>query len=255
VKDKKDLSPDALDCQIRRVILKTHSSYQKKNVCPQKASLDSSLAENQLVIGVKFPSTKFKRILSYLVLYHYYPQDELISCYFQLDLFDFIKGSPEYWFVVLLENQDLFLKYLIEQEVLTEQQFFAGIVNVKNLEETLDSIVFQFEERLKRPRRLVRRKGYRDKGSLGNPSFKGVKDEIEEDSLLNYYQWYLEEKEILKSDHCALFREFLSEGRVLTDDQMIEFKLKKGEVKEHERSREPWEVTYIKERSSQKIRS
>lgn len=255
MKDKKDLSPSALDLQIRKVVLKTNSSLLEKKHCPQKASHDSGLAEKQsLVLGVKFPSSKFKKILSYLVLYHYYPQDEMVWSYLYLDLLDFIKESPVYWFVVLLENQDLFLEYLVKQEVITEQQFFSGIVNVKNLEETLDSIVFRFEERLKKPRRLVRRKGYRDKGSLGSLSSVARRKELSDDYYLQWYQWYLEEKEILKSDHVSLFREYLSEGRVLTDDQMIEFKLKKGS-NDNERKEEPRELTYIKERAPQEFRS
>jgi hypothetical protein len=178
----------------------------------------------------------------------------MVWSYLYLDLLDFIKESPVYWFVVLLENQDLFLEYLVKQEVITEQQFFSGIVNVKNLEETLDSIVFRFEERLKKPRRLVRRKGYRDKGSLGSLSSVARRKELSDDYYLQWYQWYLEEKEILKSDHVSLFREYLSEGRVLTDDQMIEFKLKKGS-NDNERKEEPRELTYIKERAPQEFRS
>jgi len=224
MKDR-DLTTAELDVGIRRVVLKTVSQQEKEN-CLQKSCLDSDLAlEHKLPIGLQFNSRKFKILIAFLVLYHYYPIDRTVFCYYHLDLLDLIESTESFWLSVLLKDKELFLKYLVEQRVMTEQQFYSGIVNVKNLRKSIEFIKFRFEEKLKHPRRVVRRKGYRDKGSLGSVSSSALKAELKNDYYLTLYQFQLEEREFLRSEMSTALREYLSEGRVLTDEQKIEFKL------------------------------
>lgn len=242
-----------LDVKIR----KTFSSLFKKleeEKNPQKASLVSDLASmKELPVGVYFLSSKFKMLISYLLILYYYPLDESLYCYLYLDLEDLLKeNSSAFWLTVLLENKEIFLKYLSVQETMTEQQFFSGICNIRNLTEAINQIKLRFEEKFHKPKRLIRRKGYRDKGSLGSVSSTVLKQEMKNDFYLTLQQYLFEEKEILRSETCTLLREHLLEGRVLTDELLIDFKIKKGKSNERTNQNSTTE-NYIKRRSREEI--
>lgn len=239
-----------LDVKIRKIISSSFKAVEEEKYL-QKASLASDLASlDELPVGVNFQSKKYKKLLSYLIVYYYFPLERSVFCYMHLDLEDLLSKTESYWLTVLLEDQALFLKYLELQETMTEQQFFSGICNKKNILETLALCHLRFEEKLRRPKKLVRRKGYRDKGSLGTISNSVLKKEMKNDFYLTIIQLQKEEREILKSESCTLLREYLSEGRVLTDESLVEFKLKKGN-KENERNRSTAEEDYCKQRSNE----
>lgn len=218
------ISSIELDTRIRKVVLKTSKKF-RENHLSQKGCLDSSLAlESNLPVGLRFSSRKFKFLLGYLVIYHYFPAEKAILCYYHLDLLDHLESSESYWLSVLM-NKKLFLKYLEEQKTITVQQFFAGICNDKTLITLIENIKLSFEEKMKTPRRIVRRKGYRDKGSLGREDSRILKEEINEDFYLTMYQYELEEKKLIRSAESLLLKEHLSEGRVLTDELLVKFHL------------------------------
>jgi len=238
-----------LDVKIRKIIL-TSSLKSEEEKYLQKASLRSDLAElRELPVGVSFQSRKYKKLISYLIVFYYYPIEETVYCYMYLDLLDLLNKTESYWLTVLLENKELFLKYLEKQETMTEQQFFSGICNTKNILETLAQVQLRFEEKLHKPKRLVRRKGYRDKGSLGTVSSSVLKKEIKNDFYLTLAQFRKEEREILRSENCSLLRDYLLEGRVLTDESLVEFKLKKGN--KNETNRDTAVEDYCKQRANE----
>jgi hypothetical protein len=171
-----------------------------------------------------------------------------------LDLEDLFGKTEAYWLTVLLDR-DLFLKYLVAQETMTEQQFFSGICTNSSMLETISLISLRFEEKLRRPKRIVRRKGYRDKGSLGSVTSAALKKGIAEDYYLTQVQLQLEQKQKKKQEVCILLRDYLSEGRVLTDQLLFEFKLKKGVNPDEESNRNSPEEDYVKRRSFEELNS
>lgn len=222
-----NISSDELDWKIRRIILSTRRIADEENL-HQKGCPDSILAsDDRIPIGVSFPSRKWKKFLSYLVIYHYYELSESVFCYLHLDLLELLEHSESHWLIVLIEDKERFLKYLLAQETMTEQQWFSGICNKRNLLETLEHIRLRFEEKLRRPRRVVRRKGYRDKGSLGDSSTRAIRQEIQSEFALTLAQFEREEKEKLKQIESRLLVSYLDEGRVLTDELLVKFKLRK----------------------------
>lgn len=245
-----EITSTELDTRIRKNILKLLKSDEGIN-SHQKGCLDSDLAEkSKLPIGLKLPSRRFKRLLGYLALYHFYPTEPSILCYFHLDLLEHLSKSESYWLSVLLEDKELYLKWLVEQRTITSQQFFAGICSVQELRSLRDEIEYIFEEKLKRPRRIVRRKGYRDKGSLADPDTRILRQELREDFYLTLYQYELEEKQLIQSENAILLRSFLAEGRVLTDELKVEFRLlpRKG-VNNEQREGKTSAAYYCKQRS------
>lgn len=227
------ISSIEIGIKIQKTVLKL-SSRTLRQKTDKSSSHSSDLAS--IPIGVRFLSKRYKKLLGYLLLYHYYPLEETIACYIYLDLYDFIEENSEsFWLIALMDNRETFLRYLEVQETMTEQQFFAGICNETFLEECLNSIVYRFEEKLRKPKRVIRRKGYRDKGTLPSFDERVRKEETSNDFFLKLYQLELEEKCNIQSSEISLLRSHLKEGRVLTDEYMIKFKLKKGVKNETER--------------------
>jgi hypothetical protein len=246
------ISAVGLDAKIVK-IFRDLSSELLEQQNRQKFCLDSDLASfKELPIGLEFREFKWKRMISYLLLLHYYPLESSVSVYMTLDLHELFGKTSTFWLSVLTDK-DLFLKYLELQETLTEQQFFSGICNKKYLKETLALIQFKFAERLNKPKRIIRRKGYRDKGTLGSDSSRALKRSISEDFYLTLAQYHSEMRELEKHNKCTLLEDFLKKGRVLTDEQKIEFRLKKGVNLNENSTRESSVEDYCKRRANEDL--
>jgi hypothetical protein len=85
---------------------------------------------------------------------------------------------------------------------------------------------------------------------LGPEDLRKLQEEYEIDYYLNWYQHYLEEKSEIRKLETLLFREFLDKGRVLTDEQLIKFHIKKGEF---QYERKPAEKAYLESRTPQEF--
>lgn len=214
-----------IDLRISKVALSTSKLLSSRN-STQKASPYNNPPLLETPVGEKFTSQKYIDLLGYLVLYHYLPVDEKHLVYLHLDLEEhFRRNSESFWLQVLMD-QELFLKWLQEQRTMTLEVFFSRIVNTQNLIRLADSIIVQFEETLKHPRRVIRRRGYKDKGSLPNSSTRAIREEEQKDIWLLLDQLQHEEKLRIRSEECQLLIDFLTKGEELSDDYMIKFRLK-----------------------------
>jgi hypothetical protein len=181
-----------------------------------------------MVVGVNFGRNKYRILLTYVVLFHYYKMDESVRCYFYLDLVDHLEDNPNsFWLIVLLEDKEYFLKWLEVQETMTRNDFFSSVCNEKNLIEVLSYVTLRFEERLRRPRKLVRRKGYRDKGTLPDSSATAIRQEIQRDAYLTQLQYIIEEKRDIRKQEISLFRDFLTKGKPLEPEHLALFRIRK----------------------------
>jgi hypothetical protein len=242
-----------LEVKIKKKVFKSLSKETGGEDILQESCLCRSLAKNRLPVGLKFSSRKFRYLLAYLIIFFYFPLEESIFCYMYLDLQDFIRCSQAYWLCALTSNKDIFIKYLVVQKTMSEQQFFSGICNEQFLRQVLKSISLRFEERLRNPRRVIRRKGYKDKGSLGTLSSTALNKGVKEDSYLTMLQFLKEGNDELKSDKIQLLGEYLQGTRDLTDELLIEFRIIPG-GKENEQTDRYSEIkNYIERRSNQKI--
>jgi hypothetical protein len=209
----------------------------------QKASPYNTrkVESNRSVVGEHFQRQSFYFLLGYIVLLHFYPTDEKHFCYLYLDLQDHIlKNHDSFWLSVLLENKDIFLLWLEEQKTITEDAFFGNIVNQDRLIDIMNSITIVFEERLRRPKRVIRHRGYRDKGSLPKDSQGVIREEESKDIFLSILQYQIEEKSELRRLECELLRKHYLEERKLSDEQLIKFKiLKRKDIKKNERKVSP----------------
>lgn len=249
-----EISTLELDTRIRKIILST-SKKSRSTLDLHRSCRGSSLASDELPTGLSFSIRRLKPLIGYLILYHYYPFEASVYCYYHLDLQDHLEGSESYWLSVLIEDKELFLKWLAKQKIVTVQQFFAGIVNEENLLYLLETIKFSFEEKLKSPKRVIRRKGYRDKGSRGPDDSRALNEELRDDFYLTLYQFEQEEKIRVRHQESLLLKEHLNEGRVLTDELMLRFRLievKKG-VQNEQSNNDSQIEDYVKRRSCEDL--
>lgn len=233
------ISATEIEIEIRKTV---HALFlknlPKKDQGTQDASLDNTQkVEPPLEIGKSFKSQKFIFLLRYLIIFHFYPIDEKHYCYFYIDLQDHIKENfDSFWLSVLLEDKNLFLKWLEEQKTITVQAFFGNICSVNKLEEAMETIISVFEEKFRRPRRVVRHRGYRDKGSLPKGSLGVIRSECSKDIFLTILQYQIEEKREILSLESKLLKEHLLEGRNLSDEQLVKFRFfKRKDIKKHEK--------------------
>lgn len=222
------MSFEELRVRTRKVLLSLSRKKAQEDHPRQKHPSLQSLADvDNLPIGVKFDSKRWKRILSFILIFHCYPLDPGVYTYMRIDLEELIERSQSHWLVALLQSEERFFKFLQVQTYYSEQAWFSGICSVKYLEESLDLISFIFEEKLKRPRRVVRRKGYKDKGSLGDSSTRAILQEWHKDFISTELQYQIELHRQLLKEETVLFALHLDEGRVLTDELMLKFHLRR----------------------------
>jgi hypothetical protein len=217
-----------LDSQIYSVIEELQLSLEKEKLRPQKASPYISDPSDRVPVGEKFLSRKYKDLIGYLVLIHYLPVDEKHFYYLLLDFQEHCEKLSEFhWFSLFIEKE-LFLQWLIKQQTLSSNAFFGSIVNVDNLRHLMGQIVVRFEETFQRPKRTIRRRGYKDKGSLPNESLKARREEAQNDCWLTEEQLQIEEKRKHRHLEESLLKEFLNEGRTLDDTLLMKFRILKA---------------------------
>lgn len=227
-------SPADLDSRIYSIFREFQTSFIRKKKGPQNASLCKPDPLKGNLENVHFLSQKYKDILGYLIICHYV-DDEVLAIYMKLDLHEFLIKNPEfYWTSVLVESRKLFLKWLIDQQTLSANAFFGNICCQIHLETCWNQIVLRFEKRIV-PKRVIRRRGYKDKGTLANSSSLIRKQEAQRDEWLRETQLELERKRELRQQESALFRNYLEGIGILTDEQLLKFRIRKGDL-ENERT-------------------
>lgn len=197
-----------------------------KKKSPQRTSPYTPDPPNETVVGEKFLSKKYKDLIGYLILLHYFEVDEKHYWYLMLDLQEHVETTGEFhWISVLSENKNFFLQWLESQQTISCNAFFGSICKEEVLYDLMNQIVIQFEETFHRPRRLVRRRGYKDKGFLASPSSRIIRSEVKHDAVLIDLQFQIETKRENRQVEKNLFREYLRGDRTLTDEQLLRFRI------------------------------
>jgi len=225
------ISSTEIEIEIRRRLCSLSSVVARGESRPQKSSPYNTQNDNdRLAVGVCFKSSKFYFLLRYLILFHFYPVDEKHYVYMRLDLSDHLMRNPDsFWLSVFLEDRNFLLQWLYEQDVMGYNDFFGNVCKDSELIKAMNSIILSFERQFHSPRRVIRRRGYKDKGSLSSESLRAIRKEESKDFTITLLQNRIEEERELRSLECLLLREHFTEGRVLSNEYLIRFKFKKGE--------------------------
>lgn len=220
-------NPQELDSEIfncyHRIDRRESSTETGQTCC-----LDKPLPPNPDLDYIQFRGRKWIEILGYLIILHYC-EDEVLYQYLRLDLQEFLeKNSQFYWTSVLVKSKFLFLRYLLDQEQISEKQFFSTICCQKNLEHCRSLIIYRFQKRVK-PKRTIRRRGYRDKGTLPHPDERIRREILRNSEYLRSLQLEIEETRLLRQKESSLLEQHLSEGRTISDELKLKFRLKRKE--------------------------
>lgn len=165
------------------------------------AVLDSSKCFDKWTnrIGLKRKDEKTLVLLSVLS----WLMEPEVGVLLRLEILEIIKNSEDLgWIALLLQSEGHCKIFLCETKLWHTRDFFGNYLTTKDLKSALNSIYFQLES-TKRPRRVQRHRGYRDKGSWRAPHehhsyYDGTSD-----------QNLLEEKRRTHQDTLAFLQAFL----------------------------------------------
>jgi hypothetical protein len=230
------ITPEELVLRIRRVVLKSLPKIEKRVSDSECLPLydPPRRKDGRRFEGWNFKSKRFQYLLSYLVFLHFFPVDESIYYYLFVDLQEFLveETQDSHWLSVLVEDREFFLKWLCDQQTIEEGEFFGSIASEETLVKLRYLILWRFEEKFSKPRHIVRRKGYKDKGTLPTDSQSALR-RISDDYFFTLEQIRLEIIREIRSTEIDLFREYLLGERILTEDLKRRFRIlpdEKGET-------------------------
>lgn len=121
----------------------------------------------------------------------------------RMEIQEIVKNSEDLgWIVLLLQSEGHCKLFLCDTRLWHTRDFFGNYFTTSELKKALNSIYFQLES-TKRPRRVQRHRGYRDKGSWRAPHehhsyYDGTSDQI-----------LVEEKRRTHQDTLAFLQAFL----------------------------------------------
>jgi len=218
----------------------------QKHLCIEiKSDKSASLASPKALLlptGVALTSNKYLDLIRYLVILHFKRWPKLsLKTYLHLEFEDQLEENPEFFWMQVLTDRALFIKWLDISETISLRMFFGGILETEAFLKTYLGIVLKFEREMLQPARTERVRGYRDKGTLPDYSHKMRLKGISEDHWVTQLQNYLEEKYHYRQEEKSLFRDILIfGGREYDHQQLIKFRIKKGNIiNEREKEEKP----------------
>jgi hypothetical protein len=221
----KEKSPSILTkIQERFAEILISSSETRENLAQKARSLYVP-SNGKDLRSLTFARKNFNAALGYLVILH---SIERTSSWFYIRIYleDFLRKSDHYWLIALL-NEELLEEYLKVSSVVS-RRIFSLILKREYIEQLLRDIQINFEREI-RPKRPIRHRGYRDKGSLPDSSQVARRKQVEAMSFT-----ILERKrEINQQKHqleISILESFLRRRGFLTAGQLLKFKIrtKKG---------------------------
>lgn len=214
-------------CKTFRTNSTTKASGRKSRIVP--------CTEDHLPEHIDFTKSKFIYLHGYLVILHCI-EDEILKYYLLLDLEEFLRKHVQfYWMKVLCESRDMYLKYLLDQEVLGRRDFFGNYCCRKNLLTCWYSIKFRFKTRIC-PKRVQRHRGYRDKGNLPKLDEKVRREELQKDVWMLEEQLEEERIYLQQEEEIQLLRNYLQGNGFLLESHKIKFRFIRKDENYEERN-------------------
>jgi hypothetical protein len=140
-------------------------------------------------------------LIRILIVYHFVEIDEYNQWYLRMALEDKFRNGNLGWMKILLENSVLFLHYLLER--FRSPRAFLGFLDSRSMRNCLKSVRYRKID--KRVKKVQRKRGYTDKGSL-KPSNK--LDPQMEPHILSLKE--LEDRKLATSAAIEIFEGFIT---------------------------------------------
>jgi len=206
-------------------------SIQKRNEIFSEVNRPRKPQYERTLSGVLVGSQKYHDLIRVLLLYHFGEEyREGIKAYLCLGVLAKLDRNFEFhWMNILFENKYFFLRWLVLSDTLSSRSFFGSVLNLERMLVLIESIIIQFVSEIRKPvKRNQFIRGYRDKGSLKDPSSKARQ---EADSFPDYNQIVkVLEREKVFSFEREVFRKVLILGdRTLNPELLVKFRILKKE--------------------------
>lgn len=142
--------------------------------------------------------------------YCWYGTSSVLKSYIRLELQEVIEKRPEsFWILNLLYSKSNLLNWLLISDLYHSREFFGNVLNPKESIQRCKSLKFIFESK-KDPKRTIRHRGYRDKGTLPSLESRIRKEELRKDVWNTEEQNNIEAERKKLSDTLAFIEGFLS---------------------------------------------
>lgn len=170
-------------------------SFDSQMFCSEVQRQCENVRENFLTTAVLISSKRLERWTNRLILKNKsqktlvqlsilsWEMEPEIGILLRLEIEKLVENSEDLcWIRLLIQSKAHCLLFLQETKLWHTRDFFGNIFNEKELKKALGSLVFEFES-TKRPRRVQRHRGYRDKGSWRAPHehhsyYDGTSDQL-----------------------------------------------------------------------------
>jgi len=173
-------------------------------------------------------SNRYFDLIRILLLYHFGTEyREGIKSYLALDVTTKLDRNLElHWMKVLFEEKSFFIKWLFITKTISTQTFFGSILNKDRMIDLINQIVVTFVREIRSPvkkQQFIR--GYRDKGSLKDPSSK-AREEANSIPDFDLIVKFLE-REIIVTQERQSFRDLLILGqdRTTSEELLLRFRI------------------------------
>lgn len=219
-------SSEILQREITRNVRTALRSLAEEKFDSQNAILGQpGLSEESYPEFISFKSNKFLDLITYLcILEGLKPRDE--SYLIQVDLEVHLKKQSQFYWLESLLREKLFIEWLQRSNWISKETFFGNILHPRNIGRVLKTVIYHFEREIV-PKREQRKRGYRDKGTLVDPSTRAKiqvwLDSLECRSLLES----LDDLEQLRRWKQSRLKDYLQGTGSLTDEELYEFRIER----------------------------
>lgn len=142
--------------------LKKYSEIFFRSSASDSPKWEDTNFENQIVI-----KSRLKEDLVLLAIFSWYMPEE-IGILLRFELQEICDKNPEaIWLHFLIKEKGLMYNYLCDTKLWSTRDFFGNILTKKRLNKIKYLYSLKFKTK-KKPKRVQRHRGYRDKGTLRN---------------------------------------------------------------------------------------
>lgn len=168
----------------------------------------SVLEQNCFLNQFRIETKNFESLVYYTLFRFYHPVKEY-GYLMLLELESQLEKNPEFfWLKSILSYKSLFLEWLLSTELISYRSFLGLIKNEKKIYDYNTSIVLCFQTE-RDPKRVQRRRGYRDKGTLPDYDAKAINLEFKKDWSTRLEQEEIESQREIRQDTISILEGFL----------------------------------------------
>lgn len=203
------LDYQSLDASLSKLFSSTLQSRLKDQIWGRSSVSNITKCDVTDLESINIYMRDYDSLLFYSILYHYI-DDKIIYYNVRFALEEIFNLNPDIvWMNALLDSKSAVLEYLLGTTSYHSREIFGNILDRTKMEKRIRSIRPQYKIK-KRPKRVQRHRGYRDKGTLPPYDAKIRRRELSLDVWNTELQNKIEVERQTRLDMTEFLKGFLS---------------------------------------------